>query len=51
MSLVRISLRIPERMFNRMKNLIETHQKWLTFSEFIREAIKEKIEREEEIGL
>ncbi len=41
----KITLQIPEGLLNEINNIMKIDDKWITVQDFIREAIKEKIER------
>ena len=42
---VKLTLQLPEGLAREINDIVEKHDLWMSSQDFIREAIKEKIER------
>ena len=42
---VKLTLQLPEGLAKEINDIVEKHDIWMSSQDFIREAIKEKIER------
>jgi metal-responsive CopG/Arc/MetJ family transcriptional regulator len=42
---VKLTLQLPEGLAKEINGIVEKHELWMSSQDFIREAIKEKIER------
>ncbi len=42
---VKLTLQLPEGLAKEINDIVEKHDLWMSSQDFIREAIKEKIER------